>query len=197
MKPEDVAASQRARLLAAMKTLVARDGYPAVTIAAIVGEARVAKPTFYERFQDKEDCFLQLLDESWQGIFDAMVERIPQGSTVFERIDLALDAFLEQLASDQAAARVLLIESYRAGEKAAARMGHAHLAIANVYRESRDELRQSKPELPAISETRALAVVGAVVEPVTDAVRKNGSQGLMKLRDELRAVVHALAFATP
>lgn len=195
--PEDVAHSQRSRLLAAMKTLAARDGYNAVTISALVRQARVAKPTFYERFEDKEDCFLQLFDELWENMLAGIVTRIPDGSTVFERIDIGLDAFLESLAADPDTARILLIESLRAGDAAAARLGAAHETFATIYRESREELRQQQKHLPAISTTRALAVVGAVNEPVVAAVRAGSAADLLEIREELRAVVHSLAFATP
>lgn len=195
IEPEAVAESQRRRLLDAMKTLAASRGYPDVTIAELVREAGVAKPTFYKCFSDKEDCFVQLFDEVWQGIIAAMVDQIPEGSTSFERIDIGLDVFIDHLAADEDGARVVLIEPLRAGEQAAVRLRNALDTFAAVYRQSREELRAKNPELPSISETRALAIVGAVNEPVAAALRAGRAQDLGDLRDELRDVVHALAFA--
>jgi AcrR family transcriptional regulator len=194
---EAVAASQRSRLLAAMKTLVAREGYPAVTIAAIVREAGVAKPTFYERFADKEDCFLQLLDLLIGDLIGLVAARLPGGSTPFERIDLAIGGLLEHFAGDEAAARIVLLESSRAGEAAVQRLTDAQGALATLYRESREQLRLSDPELPPISETRALAIVGAINQPILMAVRAGETEQLGELHDELCIVAHALAFATP
>lgn len=193
--PEVVAASQRARILTSMKLLAARDGYPAVTIAAIVREAGVAKPTFYERFEDKEDCFLQLFDEIFNGIITKVAAALPPGADTLERIELGLATLLELLAADEAATRNFLIESLRAGDAAAARLGAAHETFASVYRQSREEVRAARPELAPISKTRALAIVGAINEPVTAAVRAGHCAELTDLYEELRAVVHALAFA--
>lgn len=193
---EHVAESQRLRLLAAMKLLAARDGYPNVTIAALVAEAGVAKPTFYERFADKEDCIVALIDGLWHEIVAEIVARMPDGSTPYERIGHALTALLEYLAADPDAARVLLVESQRAGSRAIAQLGEAHEAIATLYRTSREELRLLDPSLPPISETRALAAVGAVNEPLMAAVRAGRAAQITELYDELVAVVYSLALAS-
>jgi AcrR family transcriptional regulator len=53
--------SQRERLLAAVKAQCARSSLDAVTVADIVCDAGVSRPTFYEHFSDKEECFLAAL----------------------------------------------------------------------------------------------------------------------------------------
>lgn len=193
--PETVAQSQRARLLEAMKLLAARDGYPNVTIAALVAEAGVAKPTFYERFTDKEDCIVELIDGLWHEIVAGVAETMGEGNTPYERLDLALTAILGFMAGDPDAARILLVESQRAGSRAIAQLGQAHDAIAALYRVSREELRKVDPTLPPISEIRALAAVGAVNEPLIAAVRAGKAAGVTELHDELLEVVNALALA--
>jgi AcrR family transcriptional regulator len=50
--------SQRSRLLDAVVEVVGRDGYSEAKIADIAANAGVSRPTFYELFTDKEDCFL-------------------------------------------------------------------------------------------------------------------------------------------
>ena len=49
--------AQRERLLDAMIELSARVGYQQVSIAQVSSKAGVSSATFYEQFQDKEDCF--------------------------------------------------------------------------------------------------------------------------------------------
>ena len=63
---EEVLASQRARMLEAMAHAVADKGYAATTVADVVGGAGVSRKTFYEHFQDKEDCFLEAFDAGVQ-----------------------------------------------------------------------------------------------------------------------------------
>ncbi len=55
---ELVKAVQRERLLAAMIEVVTEIGYNALTVQNVLTRAGISRPTFYEQFSDKEDCFL-------------------------------------------------------------------------------------------------------------------------------------------
>ncbi len=68
LPPDLVRAVQRERLLAAMVSTVTEIGYRALTVQDILSRAGVSRPTFYEQFEDKEDCFL--------AAFDAATERL-------------------------------------------------------------------------------------------------------------------------
>ena len=192
--PDAVAASQRARLLAAMKLLSARDGFPNVTVACLVAEAGVSKPTFYLRFSDKEDSFLQLFDEAWEGLLAAMLEAIPRGKDTRERIEFGLGTLLEYLAADPDGAKVLLIESQRSGAAATARIGAARELLAEVFLSSREALRETNPALGPVSKIRALAAIGAINEPVVATLRQGRAEDLTELRGELLEVLYALSF---
>jgi AcrR family transcriptional regulator len=68
--------TQRERILTAMIQTVAHEGYALATIAQAIAAAGVSRPTFYEYFRDKDDCFLacmadiqaQLLAEARQAV---------------------------------------------------------------------------------------------------------------------------------
>jgi AcrR family transcriptional regulator len=51
-------ATQRSRLIAGIVAVANRDGYAATTVSAVIKEAKVSKPTFYEYFKDRDDCFI-------------------------------------------------------------------------------------------------------------------------------------------
>lgn len=57
-----VRAIQRERLLAAMVRTVTEVGYSTLTVQNVLARAGISRPTFYEQFKDKEDCFLAALD---------------------------------------------------------------------------------------------------------------------------------------
>ncbi len=59
-----VKAIQRERLLAAMIGAVAENGYSTLTVQNVLTRAGISRPTFYEQFEDKEDCFLAAFDAS-------------------------------------------------------------------------------------------------------------------------------------
>ena len=57
-----VKAVQRERLLAAMIGAVVDIGYNTLTVQNVLTRAGISRPTFYEQFEDKEDCFLAAFD---------------------------------------------------------------------------------------------------------------------------------------
>ena len=119
---EEVAASQRTRLLLAMANVAAERGYARTTVAAVIARAGVSRATFYEHFADKETCFLAAFDAGVDIVL-ATLEGTPggdEGSPV-ERLDRVLEAYLELLASEPAFARTFLVEVYAAGPRAIAR----------------------------------------------------------------------------
>ncbi|MGO9762078.1 MAG: TetR/AcrR family transcriptional regulator, partial [Solirubrobacteraceae bacterium] len=47
--------SQRQRLLEGMVATANRDGYAGANVSAVIAEAGVSRPTFYEHFEDRDD----------------------------------------------------------------------------------------------------------------------------------------------
>src|ERR1700752_5261293 len=71
--PRDVVwRSQRGRLLAAMAAAVAVKGYAGVAVADVIAQAGVSRKTFYEHFDNKEECFLAAYDAGVELILDAI-----------------------------------------------------------------------------------------------------------------------------
>jgi AcrR family transcriptional regulator len=62
LHPDLIRAVQRERLLTAMIKTVTEIGYNALTVQNVLTRAGISRPTFYEQFEDKEDCFLAAFD---------------------------------------------------------------------------------------------------------------------------------------
>jgi AcrR family transcriptional regulator len=62
LPPDLVRAIQRERLLASMVRTVTEIGYNALTVQNVLTRAGISRPTFYEQFEDKENCFLAAFD---------------------------------------------------------------------------------------------------------------------------------------
>jgi AcrR family transcriptional regulator len=106
--------SQRARLLAAIRRVALREGYPATSIAAVIAEAGVSRPTFYEYFKDKDACFLAALAEIQQGL-QAEVARALAASPPDRTVASALNAVTRFATAQPERARLLLDESMTGG----------------------------------------------------------------------------------
>jgi AcrR family transcriptional regulator len=57
-RPTDRKSTQRERLIAGMIAAAHRYGYSGANVSQVIGHAGVSRPTFYEYFADKDDCFI-------------------------------------------------------------------------------------------------------------------------------------------
>src|SRR5271155_3701268 len=55
---------QRSRMLGAAVEAVEEVGYARMTVAQVIGRARVSRKTFYDVFTDREDCFLAAFEQA-------------------------------------------------------------------------------------------------------------------------------------
>jgi AcrR family transcriptional regulator len=79
-------ATQRSRLITGMIAVANREGYADTTVSAVIAEAKVSKPTFYEYFQDRDACFIAALADVHARLLGALraalADREPQDATL-------------------------------------------------------------------------------------------------------------------
>ncbi|HXM86934.1 MAG TPA: TetR/AcrR family transcriptional regulator, partial [Solirubrobacteraceae bacterium] len=63
MSTRDRKSTQRERLLAGVIDVTNRRGYAAANVTATIAEAGVSRPTFYEYFADRDDCFRRAIED--------------------------------------------------------------------------------------------------------------------------------------
>lgn len=176
-----------------MTELSAREGYADVTVAQIVGRAGVAKPTFYEHFKDKSDCFVQLIGLYFQQLTGSILAALDHDATVEQRIHQGIAAFVEFVAENDDRARVVLIESAAAGRASAERVADAHEMLAQFYESLRFESIEVNPDLKPLSRVRARGIVGALNEATTSVLRVGRAEDLLGQSEELIEMVTLLA----
>lgn len=190
---ESVAASQQERLLEAICELSASEGFGAITINELIARAGVAKPTFYEHFESKEACLFMWVDREIQRLIEQIGDAVRLESTTEDRVRMGITAVVEFMASDEARARVLLLECFAAGRSVQTRIDAAYEQLALLYQALREEWRTDHPEDPPMSRVRARAIVGAIKDPLAGAVRDGRAEDARLIRDEIIDVVTLLA----
>jgi AcrR family transcriptional regulator/DNA-binding MarR family transcriptional regulator len=115
---ERVADVQRARMLGAMVEEVAERGAGKVSVAHVVARSGVSRRTFYEIFEDREDCFLAAFDEAVRRIAAVVRPSYEQGGGWQARTRAALTALLGFLQDDPGTGRLVIVESLAAGPRA-------------------------------------------------------------------------------
>jgi AcrR family transcriptional regulator len=94
-------------------------GYRGTNVQDVIDRAGVSRPTFYEHFANKEDCFLAAFDTSAERLKDKMAVAFDKGGDVWrDRLRFGMEALLHFASSEPDTARTLIVEA-RAGSAAA------------------------------------------------------------------------------
>lgn len=107
-----VKAVQRERLLAAMIDAATEIGYNTLTVQNVLSRAGISRPTFYEQFEDKEDCFLAAFDAA-AGRMRARIEavRLDAGPTWREQLRSGIAELLRFIVDEPKEARIVIVEA--------------------------------------------------------------------------------------
>jgi AcrR family transcriptional regulator len=148
---QQVADIQRARMLAAMVQEVAERGAGKVSVAHVVARSGVSRRTFYEVFEDREDCFLAAFDEAVARVAAVIVPAYEERGPWRVKMRTALTMLLELLDYDRGTGRLLIVESLGAGPMALEHGGRVFARIVAAIDEGRaiaDADKRSKVEPP-------------------------------------------------
>jgi AcrR family transcriptional regulator len=154
-----VADIQRARMTEALAEVARERGVGGVTVSHIVARSGVSRRTFYELFEDREDCFL--------AAFDQAVERARQRvAPVFrgpgawrERVRDALGELLGFLDDEPGMGALCIVDALGAGPVALERRARVVEALIDAVEEGRGDARGSARPTRLTAE----GVVGAVL----------------------------------
>ncbi|HEY1594901.1 MAG TPA: TetR/AcrR family transcriptional regulator [Thermoleophilaceae bacterium] len=195
---EELRASQRGRLICAIADSVAAKGYAETTVADVIALAGVSRKTFYEHFNDKEDCFLAAYDEGARSTYGAMVQAAEGLEGWREILDAVFTTWLAFLDADLAFTRAYMVEFWAAGDAARERWKARRDRTAGLLKTVHKLARKEDPSIEPVSDTVIAAVVGGVNRVVISHVLANDPRPLTDLRPELlRFITLALASHEP
>jgi AcrR family transcriptional regulator len=119
---ELIRAIQRERLLVAMLNAAAELGYLETNVQDVIDRAGVSRPTFYEHFSNKEDCFLAAFDSSAARLRKMVAAAARKGGDVWrDRVRFALEALLRFAGREPDTARTMVVEARAASAMAVRR----------------------------------------------------------------------------
>jgi AcrR family transcriptional regulator len=181
-----VADIQRARMLGAMVQEISERGAANVAVAHIVGRSGVSRRTFYEIFEDREDCFLAAFDAALERVAAVVLPAYKQAGTWRSQVRAALTALLEVLAADPATGRLLIVESLAAGPVARARRQEAIVLIIAAVDRGREEAPAGADPPPLTAE----GIVGGVLSVLhTRLAEENPDNSLLDLIGPLMGMI--------
>jgi AcrR family transcriptional regulator len=122
LPPDLIRAVQRERLLVAMLNAAADLGYLETNVQDVIDRAGVSRPTFYEHFSNKEDCFLAAFDTSADRLRKKVDAAARKGGDVWrERVRYSLEALLRFASREPDTARTMVVEARAASATAVRR----------------------------------------------------------------------------
>jgi AcrR family transcriptional regulator len=195
---------QRRRLFAAAATVFARMGYADASAEAIAREAGMSKATFYEHFDNKEDCIVALFDAAIGVVGEAMrrageaalAESVPADARLVRtRVHATVHAFLQALVDFPDEAQTLLVEIVGAGPRALERRDAALDRIAAMIDGFNREDAARGVAARFESPHDAFAIVGAVVELASRQIRTGRPASMAELEPVVERLVLGLVGA--
>ncbi len=182
--PRDVVVkSQRDRMVEAMVSVVAGQGYADTTVADIISAAGVSRATFYEQFADKEDCFVA----AYSTVMDRMLTFVAEGFAAddsgdwIERMRRGLRSLLTYLSRNPVAVRVGIVEGFGAGARARDRYQEAVSAFFPFL----DAGRELVDDAGRIPGETARVVVGGISALIFNEASAGNSEKLPELLPEM------------
>jgi len=160
-------ADPRRQIFDAMIETVAHRGYELTTIERVLSAAQLPAPVFDEHFEDKQECFLQTLDELIARLEQTLQAHVPREAPWPERIQLGLQTLLGELAGHPDSARVALVECFSAPEAAVACLHRALARLAAVLDEGRTQaIDDESAGIVHLPPQTSAAVVGGIASIV-------------------------------
>jgi AcrR family transcriptional regulator len=175
----------RRRILDALVATVARRGYDRTTLERVLHVAKVPAPVFDEHFENKQDCFLQAIDELIDQVERRVLGQIAVAAPWSERIRLGLQTLLCALASHPDGARVVMVESLSAGDAAVERLHSAFATFVPVLEEGLAQSDRSSAGAEHLPPQISESVVGGVAAIVHRRVLEGHTAELPELLPDL------------
>lgn len=173
-------------MIAAMVEVTVERRLADTTVAHVVARSGVSRRTFYEVFEDREDCFLAALDDAIALAAERVVPAYEAGGPHWrERIRAGLAAMLAFLDDEPALSRLIVVESLGAGSRALERRARVISALVAAVDEGRAEMR-AKRDLPSLT---AEGVVGAVLSVIHARLVEARPSSMVELTGALTGIV--------
>lgn len=184
---------QRRRMLGAMVEVAAERGVRNVSVALVVARSGVSRRTFYEIFEDCEDCFLAAFDDGVRQVAERVAPAFLAHADWVVAVRRALTALLDFFERDRRLARLLIVESLGAGSRAlerrAAVMG---VLVCVVERGAVSTDRGGAGVLGGVGPHSSLVaegVVGGALSLLHARLAVGASGGLLELANPLMSMI--------
>jgi AcrR family transcriptional regulator len=176
---------QRSRLLAGAVAALEELSYAGTTVTQITERSRVSRRTFYELFENREECLAALLDDVLGMLAGELAGAALEGLAWRERVRSGLAVILGFFDREPALARVCVVHSQQGGPSVLARREEVFARLAEVIDGARGESARAAGCSPLTAE----GLVGAAFGIVYARVARGEPRPLADLLGELMGMI--------
>jgi AcrR family transcriptional regulator len=168
--------TQRERIVSGMIAAANRDGYAGANVSAVIANAGVSRPTFYEYFVDRDDCFLAAHRDLAAYLLERVREAVTAGPPE-QAVQIGVRVLIELAEALPEQARFLANETMAGGPRTLDERDRTVTQLARIIDRARAKAPADAPtpDLP----TRAL--IGAVQWLLAPRLRR-GEHDLTELQ---------------
>jgi AcrR family transcriptional regulator len=179
MPPQTRKSTQRERLIAGMIAAANHSGYAGANVSQVIAYAGVSRPTFYDYFTDKDDCFLAVHRDISERLCEHIRTAVEQAPPA-RAPQVAVRRLLERAEEEPTRAQFIANEAMAGGPRALDARDGTIREIEQIVERARADLspRTPSPDLP----TQAL--IGATHWLLSQRLRR-GEHDFKGLADEL------------
>jgi len=176
---------QRRRLLLAFVEVLAEQGLENVSVGRICKRAGVSRRTFYELFEDRDECLLAAFDQATERLADKVVPAYGYPGKWSARVRAGLTALLEYFDLHPGVARMCVVETLRAGPEVLEHRRHILVGLARAVDQGRAEAKYDGGPLPLMAE----GLVGGALAVIHARLLEPGVHSLAELVNPLTAMI--------
>ncbi|HEX4305723.1 MAG TPA: TetR/AcrR family transcriptional regulator [Solirubrobacterales bacterium] len=178
---------QHTRLMEGLAAAIREKGLAGTQVSDIVRHAHASRRTFYNHFEDKEACFVELMNTLSDAFLDAVDGAIDRAAPIATQVEQAIDTYLSLVTVDPALAAAYA--SPELGERTVMAQREGFERYAELIRSVVESDSARDPGVAPISIERAYMLVSGLHQTLVRAIVRG--EDLDRVSYEFKAVIRA------
>jgi AcrR family transcriptional regulator len=183
----------REHILTAAIDLFSKKGFENTSVESITRRAKIAKGTFYNFFDKKEDVLLYFLDREYSKSEEEIERKLSSKQTFLDQIELSITAYIKHIFPDKEFTKVLIKE--RIG-KIGTGKNKNELHLMEALSQSIDMAKQRKEINPAINARRLTEMIFALYTMYviywTNGFIKTKGDCVARIKEAVQHILHGI-----
>lgn len=134
---QTVEEERRERILEGITQVFAKRGYPAATVEHLIAGGKVSMGGFYNLFEGKEDCFVQVFDRVVDQVLDRIRAAVPAGADWTVQVTAGMRALVAYAVEEPVPTRIVLLEAQTGGPETVRRYNETLKQVAGFLARGR------------------------------------------------------------